>query len=79
MMADPYRRGSTYIHSGAEGKDTVRYSIAEDKMATKNRESREYLQFHYCQFICSYNHPSVIQLLLYCSSLRIPMSRRERG
>ena len=71
----PYRRGTTYVHS-AEGKDTVRYSIAEDKVSSK---SGEYVHFHDCQFICSYNHFSALQLLLYWSSLRIPMSRRERG
>ena len=73
MMAAPYRRGTKY--SPGE-KDSVRYSIAEDKVSSKDGE---YLQFHDCQFICSYNHPSAIQLLLYCSSLRTLVSRRERG
>ena len=60
----------------AKQNDSVRYSITEDKVSSKDGE---YLQFHDCQFICSYNHPTALQLLLYCSSLRIPMSRRERG
>ena len=56
MMAAPYRRGTKY--SPGE-KDRMRYSIAEDKVSSKDGE---YLQFHDCQFICSYNHPSAIQL-----------------
>ena len=73
MMADPYRRGTKYSPGG---KNSVHYSIAEDKVSSKDGE---YLQFHDCQFICSYNHPSAIQLLLYCSSLPILVSRKERG
>ena len=73
MMAASYRKETKYS-PGEE--DRVCHSIAEDKMSSKDGE---YMQFHDCWFVGSYNHSSSVQLPIYCGSLKIPMSWRERG